>query len=781
MRRLLTACMLLALTIPAAAETIFGGLDLSDQDILLFQAEVDAPGLGTYTSLFSADLSAVSASFSDAAVAGGDILQQAPVTPLSFYPELVSYLPQLEAVQIQNRFGLFRGSVESREFRPVSGFEGFTDGASIATGRLIPVTASPDGRYLTILEPTSAAYGQLVLVATATGERHVVSAQVELSTETEPARWSPDSRFFVYSRGKRVFYFSLPQYERGRVLTESFRELGPGTIASVRWSTRSSLFYLNGSLVYEIEGAEFFTRSLYAGLLQIGTIRGKLPFPFDAGFDAFWIAPDGRNILLNKGGRNLFVLYLDEDDFVDDGQILTLPALFLPRNTRVRQVIWTELGELVVLAGGIEQGRTDSALFRMSLLAGVGELDFERTDDSMVAELALSPDERTVALLESGGVRFRNSATWREEAFVATPDPLHAVWVEAGQLLVAGRSRIEIVTPAGDRRLLTFAQTDDHSVLDDGTIVVQSDGEYFEYQRSATGSRWVPSRFSVESRREVAGSRFRVFLESLNSGSYRNIVMVRRARGVGTSRLFPPPQTQYEMFPQVTEPVDFSFFTHGSRIRRREVSLVFNAVDSVAGLTEILLTLDAYDLRATFFLNGEFIRRHPAAVREIAASGHEVGSLFFAYFDMSDRRFQLTEEFIREGLSRNEDEYYAATGDELSLLWHAPYYFTSDEVISWGEQANYVYVGRDVDSLDWVPLFGQDGVSSLYEPSADLVERVLELKQPGSIVSVQVGTLDDARGGRDDYLFQRLDILINGLLSQGYQLVPVSTLIENAR
>jgi peptidoglycan/xylan/chitin deacetylase (PgdA/CDA1 family) len=208
---------------------------------------------------------------------------------------------------------------------------------------------------------------------------------------------------------------------------------------------------------------------------------------------------------------------------------------------------------------------------------------------------------------------------------------------------------------------------------------------------------------------------------------------------------------------------------------------VFNAVDSVEGLTEILLTLEAYDLRATFFVNGEFIRRHPSAVREISAAGHEVGSLFFAYFDMADRRFEITEEFIQEGLSRNEDEYFAATGDELSLLWHAPYYYVSDDVVQAGVQANYVYVGRDVDSLDWVPLFGEDGVSTLYQPSSDLVERTLSLKQPGSVVSVQVGTQEDARGGRDDYLFQRLDILINGLLAQGYQVVPVSQLIENAR
>jgi hypothetical protein len=36
-------------------------------------------------------------------------------------------------------------------------------------------------------------------------------------------------------------------------------------------------------------------------------------------------------------------------------------------------------------------------------------------------------------------------------------------------------------------------------------------------------------------------------------------------------------------------------------------------------------------------------------------------------------------------------------------------------------------------------------------------------------------------GRRDDYLFQKLDILINELASRGYDIVPVSTLIQDAR
>ncbi len=123
------------------------------------------------------------------------------------------------------------------------------------------------------------------------------------------------------------------------------------------------------------------------------------------------------------------------------------------------------------------------------------------------------------------------------------------------------------------------------------------------------------------------------------------------------------------------------------------------------------------------------------------------------------------------------------TGRELSLLWHAPYYFVSPTIISASREMNYAYIGRDVDSRDWVPLRDETGFSRLYQPTAEIIENVIESKQPGSIVSMTVGKPGDDRpdGGRNDYLFQRLDVLINELIERGYRIVPVSTLMDNAR
>jgi peptidoglycan/xylan/chitin deacetylase (PgdA/CDA1 family) len=242
--------------------------------------------------------------------------------------------------------------------------------------------------------------------------------------------------------------------------------------------------------------------------------------------------------------------------------------------------------------------------------------------------------------------------------------------------------------------------------------------------------------------------------------------------------LFPGEKAQYEPLASAEEPSDGDTFSHGSRVRRRQVALVFDAVDSIEGLPSILDTLKRYRLRATFFVGGEAIRRNAGAVSEIAESGHEVGSLFYVNFDMTDTRYRLDKEFIKLGLARNEDVYYAATGHEISLLWHAPYYFTNTEIIAASREMNYTCVGRDVDSLDWVTREDPAPAKGLYLPASRLIERIMDKKKPGSIIPILTGT---PAGYREDYLFQKLDLLINALLARGYEIVPVSVLMENRR
>ena len=739
------------------AEVDFGGLDLSPDGTLLFSAETAAPGKGSYRTLFAADLHS------------GTLRQ------MSFFPENAMLLKNNEQYQIQNRFGVFRTGEDLRGMSPLNDFPSFISGKEIDTGKIHTVGASPDGEWMLYITPTSFGYGDLLLYEIDTKRKITVSKRVELTLSNSRASWSPDARYFVYSRQGNLYYYSIDQIRKDRLIAEEYRVLGKGRISSLQWSAMNDLFYIKDSLVYKILSAEFFTRSLYSELLEVGEIVGKLPFEFDPNFDSFRISPDGRKILLDKSGRNILLYVLKSSDFLSTGDTFSLPYLYLPRNTRLKKVLWSMDDVITLLTGSIEKGENTTAVYRFNIQQRNEIPVFSRTTDTGVADIILSPNGDTAALLTDNRVILKNYETWESSKSYPHTEPLSAAWLDNNRLIIAGRSLTEVLdTEDGTRELVSLSRVDAYGYREDGTIQVELEGRFFVQSDGV----WTEAEDKGLEEQSVHSSEYRVYLEPAAGGSYENMVMVRKVEGFGTFPLFPYPEKEYEPFPEKEQTVDFVNFTHGSRIRRREVSLVFNAVDSVEGLTEILNVLSEYSLRCTFFINGEFMRRNPEAVREIADSGHEVGSLFYVHFDMTDSRFRVDPEFIKRGLARNEDDYFALTGREISLLWHAPYYFTSTDIIRASREMNYVYIGRDVDPLDWTWKIGSSYDAGDVRSAADMVERIIDLKAPGSIIPLRIGEAADVRS---DYLFQYLDLLINGLVSLGYEIVPVSALIEHAR
>jgi peptidoglycan/xylan/chitin deacetylase (PgdA/CDA1 family) len=742
------------------AQVTFSGLDLAGSDRLLFAATARWPDFGSFDTLFLADA------------------RTRRLRQLTFFPEDVQLLQDRSVLQVRNRFGVFRSAPGFGGLAPLSIFPSFVAGSQVQAGTIAPMETSPDGRYLLSIRSTSPAYGDLTLLDVAAGTQTVVSSKVEISVAALPAQWSPDSRFIVYAKAGGLYYYSLQQQADNRVLAETLRRIGDGTTASLRWGADRRLYYINGDIVFAIDPAELFTRALFAGFLKIGVVAGKIPFPFDPNSDSFWVSPDGKNMLLDKGGRNIFLFYLTLVDFHATSVPLSLPYLSLPRDTMVSKVLWSSQNVVTMLCTTLSRGVRGTAVFRLAQNATGAYGSFQRTADQGVLDVTLSPDGSQAALMTQQGVTWKDYASWQDKGKMTYVSPLHVLWLSNSELVVAGTWTTERYSLAtGRRTLVAVSQPGRFGWATTGGAVEIRPNDRVLTLDEASGA-WAPAASFAVGDAGTASDSYRVYLEPSTRGLYENLVMVRDAKGFGTVPLFPPESVAYEPFPATDEKVDFTNFTHGSRLRSREVSLVFNATESAEGLTSILNVLAAYKIRATFFVNGDFISRYPDAVQEIAASGHEVGSLFYAYFNMTDARFTVDRDFVKAGLARNEDDYFAATGRELSLLWHAPYYIVTSAIISAAAEMNYTYVGRDLDSLDWVASTDSNVERGIYLPAADLVERLVKLKKPGSIIPVQVGVSDGRRG---DYLFQKLDIVINELARRGYSIVPVSTLIEHAK
>ena len=735
----------------AYGEVTFSHPKLSNEDRILFQATAEGPGHREFRTLFLADI-------------GKDTRKQ-----LTFYPESLLYLPETGGLQIQNRFGLFRSDANQENMRPVPGFPSFLTGKKAENGKILPVLTSPNGRYILRVEPVSAAHGDLVLFDTLSGAGAPVSRRVELAMTGPEAVWSPNSRYFVYTKAGTIYYFAMEQYQDSRLVAESYRRLGEGGLSSLRWTPDGDLFYLSRNLVYRITGAELFARSLYHDTLPIGRVAGRLPFPFDVDFDTYWVAPDGGSLLLNAGGGHIFHCPLG------DGTSRSLPYLYLSRGLRAADLLWDRNNLVTLLVRGTRNGAAVSDVYRIDL--GSPTPRFLRTADSGITGMRLSPDGGKAALMTPSGIDVREYRTWASSAFIPHDRPLDAVWAGKDTLVVGGEHLVEAYTLGSPSpRFVCFSQPEGYG-FQEGAAAVWSRNLRRLYDPVSDGWRIAPASSSESP--PTANPRYRVYLQELPSGPLRNIPMVRGVKDPGTRPLFPHPAAAYSPLPAADDTVDFENFTHGSRTRGREIALTFDLAGSAEGLDVVLSVLADYNIRATFFVGGDFIRTDPEAARDLAASGHETASLFYTHFNMTDPRFGVTPDFIQRGLARNEDEYHAATGKELSLLWHAPYYAVQSDMLRAAAQVGYSHIGRDVDSLDWAAAERSPETSRLQRTAADLVERIMAKKKPGSIISFRIGAPEDT--GPGDHLFRKLDLLINQLLSQGYRIVPVSTLKDNAK
>jgi peptidoglycan/xylan/chitin deacetylase (PgdA/CDA1 family)/WD40 repeat protein len=761
LRRILSVIAFISL-IPfsLSSEIQFTDFTLSGSANLLFSANATFPGFGMYKTLFLSSI------------------KDKKTSQLTFFPEEIHYSSGSGVLQIQNRYGVFRSDSDLKNFLPLPIFPAFVNGYEIEQGKISPVKTSPDGKYLIYYKPASSAYGTLMLYDVGNNREIIVSEKVPLSLGNPPVMWSSNSRNFIYSKSYKLYYFSIDHLEKNRVLAENYRNVADGFLSNVQWDSFGNLYYISGTLVFKIQNAELFTRALYSGTVPIGSIVGKIPFEFQPNVDRFWISPDGTKIVLNKSQQSVFFFYLIQRDYSANGAIKSLPHLYLPRSVALTKVLWSGADQITLFTEGMEKGAKVHFIFRLIVPADGMVQSFTQTQDRGVSDLVLSDGENKILLIKTDRVEIFDYITWKKESEIIFPSPLHALWRSKTEIIIAGANTIELCdTTKKTSTMLALSQPGESGFSADGTTIMTRRGDKV-YSTGLTRTAWQTAAAYNVGEPASATADFRVYLETIERGNYKNMLMIRDLKGMATAPLFPYRTYAYEDYPKTEEAIDYTYFNHGSRIRRREVAIVFNAVYSTEGLSTILTILKDYGIKSTFFVNGEFIRRYPDAVKEIADSGHDTGSLFYAYFNMTDSQSAVDTDFIKKGLARNEDEYFQATGKELSLFWHAPYYFINSTIIDASRQMNYAYVGRDVDSLDWVGKTDITVSAGSYLSAPELVERIISLKKPGSIISIELGV---SVNNRDDFLFQYLDILINALTRLGYDIVPVSALIEHSK
>ena len=185
---------------------------------------------------------------------------------------------------------------------------------------------------------------------------------------------------------------------------------------------------------------------------------------------------------------------------------------------------------------------------------------------------------------------------------------------------------------------------------------------------------------------------------------------------------------------------------------QKMLSISFDAAWGNEDTQQLIDILGEYDVKATFFVVGEWVDKYPESVKALADAGHEVMNHSNTHAHFS----QLSTDEIIADVTACNDKIEAVTGVRPTLI-RPPYGEYDDHVITAIRSMGMEPIQWDVDSLDWKEL-----------SAAEITERVTTKVQPGSIVLFHNAALHTP---------EALPGLLEALLQEGYTFVPISELI----
>ena len=191
----------------------------------------------------------------------------------------------------------------------------------------------------------------------------------------------------------------------------------------------------------------------------------------------------------------------------------------------------------------------------------------------------------------------------------------------------------------------------------------------------------------------------------------------------------------------------------------KQIALTFDAGWEFKNTEPLLNLLDKYNIKATFFARGLWVREHPDLAIEIVSRGHALENHSLTHGHMNT----MTDIEVKNEISQTTDIIKETTGYE-PYLFRPPFGEYDERIlrILKSEGYNYTILWK-LDSHDWAQELNGVKITKDY-----LVNRVLDNASNGGIILMHVGGYETINA---------LQEIITGLKSKGYELVKVNDML----
>lgn len=185
---------------------------------------------------------------------------------------------------------------------------------------------------------------------------------------------------------------------------------------------------------------------------------------------------------------------------------------------------------------------------------------------------------------------------------------------------------------------------------------------------------------------------------------------------------------------------------------KKQVALSFDAAWGDEQTDTLLKILEEYNVKATFFLVGQWVDNYPDDVKKIAEKGHDIGNHSNTHPYMT----QLSTADMTGEIQACNEKIKAITGNDVTLF-RAPYGDYNNDVVKSVNGCGMYCIQWDVDSLDWK------------DPSPEqITQNVVSKLKNGSIILMHNGATNTP---------EALPKVIEGIKNAGYEIVPISQIL----